>query len=266
MEYTVLEAKVFNSMPTKTTTRLVKDYEIDMELCDGRIYSFDNVERKKLYRGDILVRTPGGIVASDGAQSTNILTLDFSGKKNSEGYSRNIPGKLQEICTDPLIARFQPLIHPVNINGIMRIYDDLMAMPDRNIPACAELVLELLYSINAEISRRNYEVLKPETDICTSVLTYIRKNSEKPITLDDLAELAHLEKSYFVRLFKASTGKTPIGMLISVRLDRASDLVANTDMKICDIASACGYNTVSFFISAYKKRYGMTPEQHRKIM
>ena len=59
---------------------------------------------------------------------------------------------------------------------------------------------------------------------------------------------------------------TPIEMLISLRMDKASDLVANTNIKICDIAEICGYNTTSFFISEYKKRFGMTPEVHRKAL
>ena len=55
------------------------------------------------------------------------------------------------------------------------------------------------------------------------------------------------------RQFKKNTGKTPIKALIEMRIEKATDLVANTDIKICDIAAMCGYNTASFFISEYKK-------------
>ena len=54
-------------------------------------------------------------------------------------------------------------------------------------------------------------------------------------------------------------------MLVEMRLDRASDLVFTTDMSISDIAAACGYATVSFFISEYKRRFGQTPEAHRRL-
>ncbi|MBR5307151.1 MAG: helix-turn-helix transcriptional regulator [Clostridia bacterium] len=235
-----------------------------MELKNDRIYSYGEYFERKLYRGDILFRPPGGVVESVGAQSTYIVTLDFSGKAVTADYSRNLPGKIQPLCEDALISRFLPIIRPININGIMRIYENLINLADKNSPAARELVLELLYSVNAEISKRNYERLKPVNNACETALLYMRQNADKQITLEELSNLVHLEKSYFVRLFRQTTGKTPIEALISIRLDKANDLIANTDMKICDIAPLCGYNTVSFFISSYKERYGVTPREHRR--
>ena len=264
MDITVLEAKTFYSESKIQVMRTIKDYEIDMERITGRIYSFGNIKEKKLYRGDILFRFPKETVVSQGVQSTYILTLDFSGSSPLPDYSRNIPGEFQKECYHPLISGFDSVIHPSNTSGIMNIYENLINLADKNSPAAKSLVFELLYSINAEICRHNYELSRPQNDISETVLSYIRNNPEKQMTLEDLASLVHLEKSYFLRLFKKSTGKTPIEMLISVRLDKASYLVVNTDMKICDIAPLCGYNTVSFFISAYKKRYGITPEEHRR--
>ncbi len=266
MDFTVLEARTFHSNATKAVSRFVKDYELDMELASGRIYSFGSVQKKKLYKGDILFRVPHGVVNSEGAQSTYILTLDFSGKTSAENYSRNIVGDFQEVCRDSLISRFEPLLHPENPGIFEGIYDRLINLSDINSSCARELVLELLYLVNAEICKRNFEMTKPSDDICEAALSYMRQNADKAITLDDLAKLVHLEKSYFARVFKKSTGKSPIEMLISLRLDKASDLIANTDIKICDIARMCGYNTTSFFISAYKNRYGITPDRQRNDM
>jgi len=72
-----------------------------------------------------------------------------------------------------------------------------------------------------------------------------------------------LEKSYLVCLFRRETGQTPMKMLARIRLDRACDLVANTQMKIGEIGEACGFSTPSFFISEYKKRFVLTPSAHR---
>ena len=266
MDITVLEAKTFQSDSQIQTMRVIKDYELDMERITGRVYSFGIVKERKLYKGDILFRFPKETVVSRGAQSTYILTLDFGGASPKADYSRNIKGEFQKECYHPLISGFEPVIHPQNTNGIMHIYENLIKLADKNSDAAKSLVLELLYTVNAEICRHNYELHKPANDVCETVLDHIRKNLHEEITLNGLSELVHLEKSYLVRLFKKSTGKTPVEMLISMRLDRASDLVANTEIKICDIAAMCGYNTVSFFISAYKKRYGITPEQHRKLL
>ena len=92
----------------------------------------------------------------------------------------------------------------------------------------------------------------------------MEKNLSKKITLDELASVTNFEKSYFIRFFKKETGTTPFKMLSEMRLERASDLVVATDIKINDIAESLGYSTLSFFISEYKKRFGMTPSFHRK--
>lgn len=266
MNFTVLEAKTFQSVPSKIITRTIKDYELDMEIANGRIYSFNDVTRRKLCKGDILFRTPGSIVRSEGMQSTFILTLDFSGMVVPENYTRNISGKIQPLCDHPLLSRFEPIIHPENPCLFESIYTKLTNISDKNSPAANELVMELIYLINAEICKKNYRMLKPSENICDIALSYMRRNAASAITLEELASMVHLEKSYFARLFKKNTGHSPIDMLISIRLDRANDLVSNTDTKICDIAEMCGYNTVSFFISAYKKKYGITPEEHRRLL
>lgn len=43
-------------------------------------------------------------------------------------------------------------------------------------------------------------------------------------------------------------------------------MLSHNDLSIYEIASKCGYNTVSFFISTYKQRYGITPDIHRQIL
>ena len=146
----------------------------------------------------------------------------------------------------------------------MSIYAKLICLSNHNSPAAKELVSELIYTLNAEISRKNYELLSPQKNISTAVIEYMQENLDRHISLDELAKLVSLEKSYFLRLFRKETGKTPIDTLIEMRLAKASDLITTTDLTVNEIADKCGYNTVSFFISEYKKRYGITPRCSNK--
>ena len=165
-----------------------------------------------------------------------------------------------------MIALLPPIIHPVHINDFMRIYRKLIVLPNKNAETGKELVHELIYLLNAEIARNNYELNKVPPSVAEILVDYMQNNLDRPITLQELSNQVHLEKSYLLRLFRSETGKTPIDALIEMRLDKASDLVAATDMKICEIAGACGYRTVSFFVAAYRKRYGMTPGAHRRMI
>ena len=263
MDFTVLEARRFTSDHGVRIGRVVKDYEIDLECSSERIYFYDGIKERCLHSGDVLVRCPHGIVSSIGAQDSYILTLDFSQRPKTEAYSRNIQGELQPFTGNELITRLEPIIHPTHTREIMAIYQKLTCLPNHNIPAAKELVTELIYTLNAEISRKNYDILIPEKNISTIVIEYIQENMERHISLDDLSKLVSLEKSYFLRLFRKETGKTPIETLIEMRLNKASDLIISTGLTIAEIADRCGYNTVSFFISEYKKRYGITPDAQR---
>lgn len=266
MDFTVLEARKFISSGGSRTSRAVKDYEIDMECGSDRIYTYDPIRECRLSYGDILVRKPKSVVASVGAQNSYILTLDFSGSTPHGTYSRNIPGTFQPMVENELISRLEPIIHPTHISEIMRIYQKLICLPNHNSDIAKELVCELIYTLNAEISRKNYEILKPTGTVADTIIAYMQEHLERRITLNDLSKLVCLEKSYLLRLFRRETGQTPIEMLITMRLDKASDLIAVTDLSVSEIAAECGYHTVSFFISAYKKRYDITPEAHRRMI
>lgn len=266
MDFTVLEARRFTSDHGVRIGRVVKDYEIDLECSTERIYFYDGIKERRLHSGDVLVRRPHGIVSSIGAQDSYILTLDFSKSSRMEAYSRNIQGEFQAFTENELITRLEPIIHPTHTREITSIYQKLTCLPNRNSPAAKELVTELIYILNAEISRKNYDILIPEKSISATVIEYMQENMEHRITLDDLSRLISLEKSYFLRLFRKETGKTPIEMLIEMRLNKASDLILSTNLTVAEIAERCGYNTVSFFISEYKKRYGITPDAQRNLL
>lgn len=266
MDFNVLEARRFTSPYYKSLKREVKDYEIDLEYGYERIYSCSDLKERKLYRGDVLVRVPHDTVLSVGSQDTFILTLDFSKRALPEIYSRNVLGDFQATCTDEIIRSLKPIIHPRSTSQISYIYKKLITLSDRNSPPAKELVKELLYTLGAEIAHGNYEDAVVENDKSDIIISYMLKNLSSQITLDTLCALVHLEKSYLVRTFKSATGKTPIEMLISLRMDRACDLVLSTDMKIGDIAEFCGYRVPSFFIAEYKKRFSVTPTEHRRLM
>lgn len=70
--------------------------------------------------------------------------------------------------------------------------------------------------------------------------------------------------SYFARLFRAVMGKTFKKYLVSVRLAKAKSILLSTDVSVTDVAMACGYSNLSYFISEYKKEFGKTPRQERK--
>ena len=262
MDIRILECRKFSAPHANTGLRLVKDYEIDLEIGAPRTVIIDGAPYP-IGRGTVSVRKPGQTVHGKGTQNTVLLTLDFSGRQDPQNYSRNIPGPQQPICLDPLLENLNGIIVPYAESTFIPIYNELLELTHTDTEAASYLVLELLHKLNAEICRREYTKQKPTETACSKALHYMKEHLDQPINLETLAAMVHLDKSYFVRLFRETYGKTPIQLLIHLRMELACDLIANTNLPIGQISQRCGYPSPSYFSAEYKKHYGVTPATHR---
>ncbi len=264
MDIKILECREFcSTTQLSPKPRIVKDYEIDIETGDERIVVVDGVEHT-IRRGDVSVRKPGQTVYGKGIQHSILLTLDFSGKQQFTHYSRNVEGPIQPIFASDLLENLCGMIRPFSEYTFLPIYIELLKTAFVNDTLSHHLTMELLYKLNAEICRQRYAGGRKKENVCAGALEYMKSNIHQPISLSDLAAIVGLDKNYFVRLFKATYGKTPIQVLIDLKMEKASDLVAATSLPITEIAAMCGYNSVSYFIAEYKKHFGAPPLTQRK--
>ena len=92
---------------------------------------------------------------------------------------------------------------------------------------------------------------------------YIEDNYNDYITLDDIAAHVYLNKSYFSTFFKNKVGLTYREYLQNYRIQKAVELIRNSDRKVYEIAQAVGYNDSAHFIRAFKKVTGKNPGAFR---
>ena len=95
------------------------------------------------------------------------------------------------------------------------------------------------------------------------VLDYIDAHLDQEIKLADLAQLPDMSQFHFSRLFKQSLGLSPYQYLLQQRVERAKQLLKNTDRLIIDIALDCGFNSHSHLSKQFKQLTGMTPKAYR---
>lgn len=94
-------------------------------------------------------------------------------------------------------------------------------------------------------------------------LTYIEQNFQNDITVEDIAKICGLNRSYFGKIFKDSTGKTPQQFLLTYRMIKATELLKLTKLSIGDISNAVGYTNQLHFSRAFKNVYGIPPRKWR---
>jgi AraC family transcriptional regulator len=93
---------------------------------------------------------------------------------------------------------------------------------------------------------------------------YMLSSLDRAIGLDELAGLVDLSRFHFATSFKLATGMTPHEWLTSLRMNRARELLARTDMPIIAITLEVGYETPSAFSATFRKAAKMTPSAYRR--
>lgn len=96
------------------------------------------------------------------------------------------------------------------------------------------------------------------------VAHYINNNFASPLSLRDVAAIAHMEATYFSKCFKAATGVGFQEYLSKLRLKKAEQLLEHTSLSVGKIAEACGYSSTNYFSDVFRHRNGCSPSQYRR--
>lgn len=94
-------------------------------------------------------------------------------------------------------------------------------------------------------------------------ISFIEQNFQNDITVENIAYSCGLNRSYFGKIFRENTGKSPQEFLISYRMTKAAELLKLTKLSIADIGNAVGYPNQLHFSRAFKNVYGISPRQWR---
>ena len=123
----------------------------------------------------------------------------------------------------------------------------------------AEIVKDYILSLPDNDSRYVDNLHWAVRNIKNYADEYYRKN----LSLKSISKLYFTNEKYIGRLFKKQTGMSFHKYLNSVRLEKAEELLQNTDKHIIDIAIKCGFENVSYFNRIFKEKHGITPLEFR---
>ena len=98
----------------------------------------------------------------------------------------------------------------------------------------------------------------------TIFLRYIEQHYSESISLESLAQSAHVSKSECLRCFKTALQTAPYQYLTEYRLSKAAELLRNTDTSISEIAACVGFGQVSHFGKCFRAKTGFSPSEYRK--
>lgn len=117
--------------------------------------------------------------------------------------------------------------------------------------------------IQSSATRREHHSGQLKDFYIQEAVTYMEENYQRELSVEEIADVCKLNRSYFSKLFKESMGCPPQEFLIRLRLSKAAEQMKTTGASIGDISIRCGYPNQLHFSRAFKKRYGVSPREWR---
>ncbi|MDR6881364.1 AraC family transcriptional regulator [Bacillus sp. 3255] len=122
-----------------------------------------------------------------------------------------------------------------------------------------------LISYYLEHAVTSMEGLRPSlvSEPLQQVISYIQGNYHRNLTIEELAEQAHLHPNYFIRVFKRQFGTSPIQYINKKRLEEAKLLLVTTNLLLSEIGETVGIPDISYLSRLFKVSTGFSPTAYR---
>ena len=97
-------------------------------------------------------------------------------------------------------------------------------------------------------------------------LAFVDENYTQKITLEEFARQEHCSVSYMSRFVKSNLNQSFQDYVCSVRVNCACKLMADGEKRLLDICEEAGFSDYRYFSRAFKRQFGLTPEQYRVLL
>ncbi len=152
---------------------------------------------------------------------------------------------------------------PAEQRQIQYIFEKMVEEQAKRLPRF-DLVNESYMNILITMILRKIS-LPEETEISiwNKLADYISDNLDADLSLEMLAKRCFYNPSYFSRLFKSKFNVSLVEYVSNKRIEKAMELLSDTELSVAAISSACGFSNKSVFYRTFSKVTGKTPNEYR---
>ena len=212
---------------------------------EGEGSFFYKGERLKVSRGDILF-IPYGLSYSQSTNGEKVVYIHMDIFDNNYGDLHIYKAKSKEEA-DNITERFSEIASIWSEKNSKYYYQ------------CMTRIYGIIANYNAIPFRNNDNI----PSILLPAVKYIDEHYQNTdFNLDAACKTAHISRTYFNKLFKASYKITPIEYINKIKLSRAKSLLKSGFYTCSEIAQLCGFKDVKYFYTFFKKHTGMTTKQY----
>lgn len=238
----------------KMGPRMITYYSIHFIL-DGEGLFSQNETNKKIQQGDLFCLLPNQThqYSSNPDRPLKMFWLAFDGKQvipllkriGVTNYSTHVKGILNEELIeiiDELAAHFKKADEDDDLFGLSVIY-------------------KLFHGLSIQSKQKNLTPTTPRNWLQKSQ-EYMDMHFAENISIKDVAKYVGIHRSYFTASFVNEVGVTPGKYLLSLKMNRAIELISEKTHTITEIALSLGYSDLYSFSRAFKNHYNVSPNQY----
>ncbi len=251
-----------------TTNNILNHWHEELEIAyyfHGKAYHHVNGERLRGEDGRVIVTNSGyvhNVITDSRDEDTHVLVIIL----RQEFVKNNFPEYL-EYC-------FENRSH-VATNRMRELFGEIYAFSISEQTRFSHLkgsglLLELLKELAEAYAQKRDQVddinVLKNIERIKGVISYIEDNYRETIHQTEVAEKFYFSAGYFSRYFKKCTGMTFLEYLTNFRLAKAKEALIHTELSVSRVAEECGFSDDRRLIIAFKKKFGTTPLQYRKMV
>ena len=269
----------FNIFPNENFIDLCM-YQFGYEQCDPG-HSFGPATRNHYLFHYVLSGT-GTLMANNSKGETRTYSVKsgqgfmiFPGQINTYIADEQLPWKYMWIEFDGLrvkeslsvtdLCKDAPVYHSHSKELREKLADEMLYIvnhpQESSFHLIGHLYLFLDYLLQSAKSTKLVSSGRMSDYYIKEAINYIEQNFQNNISIEDIAAVCGINRSYFGKIFRNSIGRSPQEFLMNYRMVKATELLKLTSLSIADVGSAVGYENQLHFSRAFKNIYGVSPRE-----
>lgn len=126
-----------------------------------------------------------------------------------------------------------------------------------------ELIIRLMQTEARHLLTEQPDAPNSSENRLAYIVQYIREHLQDNLNITNLSRQAYMSQSHFFRCFRNELGLSPIDFINKERIKCAKKMLEQTKYSIAEIAAACGFNNLPYFLKQFKRYTRLTPSQYR---
>ena len=225
--------------------------------------------KRQLQRGDIFVtrsKTPYELrCKSPAGEELDFIVIHLAVDQYLAALETVYPGKADEVEVIDFFGRDEALAHVCFACAEMLV--NRVPGESKRVAALAQFLVAYLVEkyTDAAVEKPDFRGGLPIRQL-RKVEDYVHEQLAEEISVEALAKLVEISPFHFSRVFKQTTGMSPMQFVTRERITRAQQLIRETSRSLIDIALEVGYTSPSHFAQVFGRVVGVTPSEFRNAL